>query len=330
MAVDRLVAKVKLKGLISRVLLAVIMLLLPFEFLVSCEDPDAEVWDPPFIDYVYNDFLDDLGPEMEVVFLDVGQGDAALVTLDGHAMLIDGGDKGCSSLIYSVLEKRDITHLDYVINSHPHADHVGGLPGAFQNASVGQVFSSVDNYDTKAFKAFKTAVEGQGLAIAVPESGDVYDFAGAKLTLFRTTGTENGAEDIELVVLLEYGRFSFLFTGDINSDVEKALVDIGAIGECSVLKVAHHGSKYSTSYYFLLAVDPIFAVISVGKGNEYGHPTEEVLSRLKDADVKLFRTDLQGDITFGCDGVMLYCVAKKGSDVDVFKANSAYEDVGEG
>ena len=253
----------------------------------------------------------DLPGCLQVVFLDVGQADAALITLDGHAMLVDGGNRDDSSLIYSVLRARGIEHLDYVIGSHPDEDHIGGLPGAFEIASVGRVFCSVDTHDTKTFQNFKKAVEGQGLSIEVPEKGQTLSFGGAKLTFIQLGIDYGNTNDNSLVVRLVYGETSFLFAGDIGVDAEAGLVESGAVLKSTVLKVPHHGSKYSSSSGFLSAVDPEIAIICVGKDNDYYYPHESALARYRDQGARVYRTDLQGDITVLSDGKRVEVVTQK-------------------
>lgn len=229
-------------------------------------------------------------------FIDVGQADAALVICEGKTMLIDGGNVDDSSLIYTYLQKRGITHLDYVVCTHAHEDHVGGLSGALSYATVGTAFSPVTDYDTKAFRNFATKVEERGKKLTVPEAGDSFSLGSAKVTVLGPVKEYTETNDTSIVLRIVYGELSFLFTGDMESTAEKDLIDSGADLKSTVLKVGHHGSETSSSYRFLKEVAPTYGVISVGTDNSYGHPHEEVLSRYRDADVKLYRTDLQGDI----------------------------------
>jgi len=230
-----------------------------------------------------------------VIYFNVGQGDAALVECDGHYMLIDGGTSSYSSTLYSYLKEQKIDTLDIVVASHAHNDHVGGLAGALNYAKADLVLCPVTEYDTDEFRAFKKYAEKNGPGITVPEVGDTYRLSNATVTI---NGVNAGADnDTSIVMTVEYRGEKFVFTGDAEYAAEVAAVK-NIEGPVMALKVSHHGSDTSSTYQFLREVAPIYAVISCGYGNEYGHPTETVLSRLDDADAEILRTDLQGDIYF--------------------------------
>ncbi|MBQ8309541.1 MAG: MBL fold metallo-hydrolase [Clostridia bacterium] len=250
-----------------------------------------------------------------VHFIDVGQADAALILCDGDAMLIDGGNAEDSNLIYTYLQKLGIDHLDYVVCTHAHEDHVGGLSGALTYATVGTAFSPVTEYSTKAFQNFVSKVEAQGKSLTVPTAGDRFSIGSAEVTVVGPLQEYEEPNDTSIVLRIVYGELSFLFTGDMESSAEADLLDAGVELQSTVLKVGHHGSNTSSSYRFLREVAPTYGVISVGTDNSYGHPHEEILSRYRDADVKLYRTDLQGDIICTSnDGKTLTFTTKKNSD----------------
>lgn len=248
-------------------------------------------------------------------FIDVGQADAALIECDGHYMLIDGGNKGDSSLIFSVLNRANIDSLDIVVATHAHEDHIGGLPGAFISHSVGVVLCPVTSYDSDAFRDFKRYADSKGGGITIPSVGDTYHLGSATIEIVGVNSTPD-ANNSSIVLLITYGDTSFLFTGDAEREAEQIILDSGIDLSATVLKVGHHGSGDSTTYPFLREIMPEYAVISVGENNSYGHPTENTLSRLRDADVQVFRTDMQGDIFCTSDGENVTFTVERNADAD--------------
>lgn len=247
----------------------------------------------------------------EIYFLDVGQGDASLILCDGHAMLIDGGLRGKSDYIYSFLKKHGIKYLDYIVCTHPHEDHAGGLSGALNYASVGTALCSVESYDSKTFSSFLKYLGKQGKTLTVPSAGDSFSLGSAVFTVLGPVQGTDRMNDYSLVIKVKYGKCSFLFTGDAEREEELSLIESGADLKCDLLKVAHHGSDSSTCYPFLREALPKISVISCGKDNAYGHPDEAVLSRLSDADSVILRTDLSGMIRIDCDGESIVYSAGK-------------------
>ncbi len=254
--------------------------------------------------------LPEAGSSFSVHFIDVGQADAALVECDGHFMLIDGGNRGDSDVIYTVLKKAGADKLDIVVASHAHEDHIGGLPGAFSYATAELSLCPVTDYDSGIFETFKEYAEDKGGGLTVPEAGDKYALGSAEVEILGLNAGED-TNNTSIMLMIRYGETSFLFTGDAEREAEQALLDSGAELKADVLKLGHHGSDTSTSYPFLREVMPEYAVISVGEGNSYEHPEEGTLSRLRDADCKILRTDLNGDIIISSDGEELTVTTDK-------------------
>lgn len=239
----------------------------------------------------------------EVHFIDVGQADSALIECDGETMMIDGGNVADSNVVAAYLKKEDVTELNYVVCSHAHEDHVGGLSGALSVTKADNIYAPKTETNTKAYKNFKKKAEEQNVEIKHPNVGDEIQL-GSSTVEFLGPVDENGKDlnSTSIVLKITYGNTSFLFTGDAESNEEAEILNSGADLKSTVLKVGHHGSRTSTSYPFLREVMPQYAVISVEKGNSYGHPNEETLSKLSDAGVEVYRTDESGDIVMTSDG----------------------------
>ena len=170
--------------------------------------------------------------------------------------------------------------------------------------------------NTRSYNSLKTKTEEQGLAIQHPKPGDSIDLGSSKIEFYGPiTESESDRNNGSIVMKIIYGDTSFLFTGDAKREEEQEILNAGYDLSATVLKVGHHGSKNSTTYPFLREIMPQYAVISVGD-NSYGHPTEDTLSRLRDADVKVYRTDMQGDIVFISDGKTVTVTTKKNTDAE--------------
>lgn len=244
--------------------------------------------------------------KLEVHFLDVGQGDCAIVLCDGETMVIDGGPRGSSQLVYNYIhDTLYLTHIDYVISTHPHLDHVGGLASVLNAVPVDLILTPVTEWNSKAFNSMLKYAELQGTPIVVPQEGDTLHLGGALITILHCwpEAVQQGrTNDCSIVLRIDYGTTSFLFTGDAEDWSEYMMIDTGVNLKADVLKVSHHGSGTASTDEFLRTVLPEYAVISVGKNNEYGHPHKNVLDRLNGIGATILRTDQLGAIIIGSDG----------------------------
>ena len=235
-----------------------------------------------------------------VWFFDVGQGDAIFIDAPDAQVLIDGGPG------IQVVEKLSAVmpfwdkDLDLLINTHPHADHVTGLVHVLQRYGVNEVWTSGQDYGTDIFDAFTLMADEEPI-----QKYQVYDLgAGASLTvlwpLLPVEGLLENTHDANVAVLLEYGRTTMLFTGDMETEVEEHILH--QLEHIDVLKVGHHGSLTSTSPELLDVITPDYAVIQVGEGNDYGHPNPVILDRLESRGITVLRNDLDGDIRVITEG----------------------------
>ena len=266
---------------------------------------------PDSLSDLFQDALSSFVNGLVVDYIDVGQGDAALVRSDDQTMLIDGGSPKASSIIYTYLEKQNVRRLDYILASHADSDHIGGLLSPLSTMPVDHVLIPQTASDSKTYQSFLSKTNEKGISLTHPKSGDSFTLGDSTVFILGPiTEDPDDRNNGSIVAKICYGQTSFLFTCDAERREEQELLDAGFDLSATVLKVGHHGSKNSTTYPFLRAVMPEYAIISVGD-NSYGHPTEAALSRLRDADAKVLRTDLDGDITIKSDGNSITVTTQK-------------------
>lgn len=241
-------------------------------------------------------------------YFSVGQGDAAIFVWDGGAVLFDSGTNDSEDKLVSYLRATGVDRLDAMVLSHPHDDHIGGADAVLRACDVGEVIMPSSSGDEEDEEALFAAVEDEGCPLYAAKAGDVYEFGDVKVEILSPLSYTGDANDDSAVAVLTFRKMKFMFTGDIESDGEEAL--LGAYGadalDIDVLKVAHHGSSTSTGEEFLEAVSPDIAVISCGVDNDYGHPHAEVVERLESHGVEVMRTDRDGAVTVYTDGESVY------------------------
>ena len=248
------------------------------------------------------------GETLTVHFLDVGQADCALLECAGEYLLIDGGNREDGQFVISYLQQQGVEELAAVICSHAHEDHVGGLPSVLAVFPTAAVYAPTRTYASNVFDDFMYYADQQRLTVTIPAPGDTISLGNARITVLGPVQSYAETNDTSIVVRVEFGKTSFLFTGDMEVAAENDMLDHwGSQWQTAdVLKVGHHGSDTSTGYRFLYDVAPTYAVISVGEDNTYGHPHDEPMSRLHDAGCTVFRTDQLGTVIAVSDGQELF------------------------
>ncbi|MHB8126651.1 MAG: ComEC/Rec2 family competence protein [Desulfitobacteriaceae bacterium] len=246
------------------------------------------------------------GDKLRVSYIDVGQGDSILIQVpDGKSILIDAGENDKGNRVVTYLQNQGVKRLDKVIWTHSHADHIGGADVVTRAFDIGQVIMPKETSTTQTYKDLITAIKTKGLTITEAKAGLKIDL-GPKTTIQLVAPNSSGYKDMNdysVVLSLTYGQNTFLFTGDAPALSEHEMISTTFNLKADVLKVGHHGSYSSTSADFLAKVQPKYAIISVGKGNTYGHPANATLAKLIKAGAKIYRTDESGTIVAESDGV---------------------------
>lgn len=243
------------------------------------------------------------GGKLTVTYMDVGQGDATLITKGDFHMLIDAGNNQKGSQVVQALKDEGIRQLDVVVGTHPDSDHIGGMDDVIENFEIETVYMPEAEKDTKTYQEVEEALEKKHLEAQMPQIGKEYRYADNVIVRFLSPSKQYpDANNNSLVIQTAYGKNRFLFMGDAEEQVEKDLLAKGYDLECDVLKAGHHGSASASSAAFLHRVDPVYAVISCGRDNAYGHPHAEVLATLEEEDVQIYRTDTMGTIRAVSDG----------------------------
>lgn len=251
--------------------------------------------------------------ELKIYFLDVGQGDAILISQGNQQVLIDGGpsEQVLMEKLGQFIPFWD-RKIEVLLATHPDKDHIAGLMAVVKNYQVGAIINSRVPQESEIFQEFEKLISQERITEMAGEPGlKINWLSGASLKILEAKIAKDTNQG-SIVARLDFGENSFLFTGDITETEEKELMATNPDAlPADFLKVAHHGSKYATSVEFLDSVKPKEAIISVGKNNRYGHPTPEVLSRLEEKGITILRTDQNGDIVYNCQEIKSDCFREK-------------------
>ena len=245
--------------------------------------------------------------ELKVHFIDVGQGDCIFVAASGGNMLIDCGEESETPKAVNYLKNMGVKRLDYVVGTHPHSDHMGGMDLIISSFDIGEfIIPHLDDEDIPTasyFVHFIDAAEKYGVKLTEAAVGSGFAVGDARCEVVAPNSRKyKELNNYSIAVMLRHGSESFIFTGDAEGVSEREMAASGRLGKVSVLKVGHHGSDTSTSADFLRAICPDAAVISCGAGNPYGHPKDITIERLSEYTDNIFRTDLCGTIVITSDG----------------------------
>ena len=256
--------------------------------------------------------------ELQVHFINVGNADCILVRQGESSLLIDAAESGNTAEILDYLKRHDVTKLDVVIATHPHADHIGSMAAVIDAISIDRFVMSYmpegEEPTTKVYLSMLEALERNNVRVEEAEPGKTYKLGTARVQIvapYSSDDAEGDANGISVVTRLTFGEHAFLFTGDAETEQEGRMLASRYDLDADVLKVAHHGSKTSSSAAFLRAVSPQYAVFTCGR-NDYGHPSSEVLKRVEQVNAQIYRSDLHGDIVFVSDGQKLTVKTSEG------------------
>lgn len=245
--------------------------------------------------------IQQVSTDLSIHYIDVGQADSILIQNKEYNMLIDGGNNEDGPLLVKYIkEELNINKLDYVVGTHPHEDHIGGLDDIINNINVKEVYLPEAMTTTKTFEDVLDSIANNNLEITVPTIGEKFTLGEMEFEVLYTGTGKKDLNEASIILKMNFGNHTYLFTGDTTEEVEKTILDKDI--NIDILKVAHHGSKYSSCNEFLNIATPTHAIISAGEDNSYGHPEPETLTRLKKHTNNIYITKDLGTIILTSDG----------------------------
>ncbi len=305
---------------------AILIILLILPVLTCCSFSDDLT---SYIEY-YNDLQaesptnEKAEDELKVVFIDVDQGDSALIILpNSRTMLIDSGEYFAKDAVAHVLLEEGITRIDTLIATHPHSDHMGSMSAIIDSFECGDIYLPNAPSASKSFEALLDSIEEKGLNAIEGEYGMSIELdSTVDIEILSPSGAEyESLNNYSIVIRIAYGNADFLFMGDAEAIIEEEILKVGANVSADILKLGHHGSDTSSTEEFVLKVSPQYAIASCGENNTYGHPHESVIQLMDALDITLLRTYENGNITFTTDGGTITC-----SDGNTFVAEESLSD----
>lgn len=286
------------------IFIAIVVLIWGFIYAEIQEKKKNDVQEKESINPVINSFTDSVkvavDGNLNVYYFNVGQADSILLESSGKYMLIDAGNNADGKNIVEYLKQIGVSKLEYLIATHAHEDHIGGMDDVINAFEVETFYMPDVVTTTKTFEDLITALENRKVAVETPKIGDVFLFGGCKFEVLHLSDDDSDLNDTSIVVRGLYGNNSFLFMGDATSNVEENILNSNI--DSDVLKVGHHGSRYSSTINFLKKVTPEYAIISVGEDNSYGHPHSVTFTKLQNIGAQVYRTDQDGTIFVSSDG----------------------------
>lgn len=237
-----------------------------------------------------------------VHFIDVGQGDCSLIKTDKGNMLIDAGENGQENVVISYLEKHGITELEYFVATHPHSDHIGGATEVINHVNVKNVImpklSSINTPTTQTYENMLRAIKNSGAKVIAATPDKSYTFGDVSFTVLAPFNQDENLNNMSVSLKLNYDKYSFMFTGDAEKEVENQILNSKADISADVFKLAHHGSTTSNTKKFIKAISPEYAVISCSADNKYGHPHDEIIELIETLGIDYYSTYKSGNIIF--------------------------------